>query len=209
MEVDKPSVVERKPSKEYKSSSQLCAEWDISNINVHYTNNDFTLLNSYKLYSQHIRPIIAAKHPKLSKSKVMALIAAKWKEFCEIKDKGLNAEPEIPNQLANERPDEEVNNEEVSDAIDDSEEKANEPGRTSAEESEEDLNVEDIPVSKLRKKPRRSGPSKSTRSGSKDNRTVSQRRSARQSRPKRHTILNDDSDEEFEAMLRIEEGRTS
>ena len=50
-----------------------------------YTENDFVNLSAFKLYSQHVRPLITARYPKLSTQKVMTLMAAYWREFLELK----------------------------------------------------------------------------------------------------------------------------
>jgi chromodomain-helicase-DNA-binding protein 4 len=50
-----------------------------------YSDNDFVNLSTFKLFSQHIRPIINSRYPKLSTQKIMTLMAAHWREFLEIK----------------------------------------------------------------------------------------------------------------------------
>ena len=50
-----------------------------------YTDNDYVNLSTFKLFSQHVRPIINTRHPKLPTQKIMTLMAAYWREFLELK----------------------------------------------------------------------------------------------------------------------------
>merc|ERR1711911_5084 len=52
-------------------------------------------LNSYKLFQQHVRPIIQKENPKVPMSKLMMLVAAKWRDFsASIPDESEVAEDE-------------------------------------------------------------------------------------------------------------------
>uniref|UniRef100_A0A671MG42 Chromodomain-helicase-DNA-binding protein 4-like n=1 Tax=Sinocyclocheilus anshuiensis TaxID=1608454 RepID=A0A671MG42_9TELE len=67
--------------KEPKSSSQLLADWGMKDIDYTFTQEDYTSLTNYKAFSQFVRPLIAAKNPKIAVSKMMMVLGAKWREF--------------------------------------------------------------------------------------------------------------------------------
>ncbi|XDV40460.1 hypothetical protein PO909_009543 [Leuciscus waleckii] len=64
-----------------KSSSQLLADWGMKDIDYTFTQEDYTSLTNYKAFSQFVRPLIAAKNPKIAVSKMMMVLGAKWREF--------------------------------------------------------------------------------------------------------------------------------
>ncbi|XP_060776892.1 chromodomain-helicase-DNA-binding protein 4 isoform X2 [Neoarius graeffei] len=64
-----------------KSSSQLLAEWGMKDIDYTFTQEDYHTLTNYKAFSQMIRPLIAARNPKIAVSKMMMVLGAKWREF--------------------------------------------------------------------------------------------------------------------------------
>ena len=68
-----------------KSSRELFEEFGIESIPMKYTDNDFVNLSTFKLFQQHIRPLIISRYPKLSAQKIGALMAAYWREFLERK----------------------------------------------------------------------------------------------------------------------------
>uniref|UniRef100_A0A8C9ZVP0 Chromodomain helicase DNA binding protein 4a n=1 Tax=Sander lucioperca TaxID=283035 RepID=A0A8C9ZVP0_SANLU len=51
---------------------------DIDHI---FTEEDYRSLTNYKAFSQFVRPLIAAKNPKIAVSKMMMVLGAKWREF--------------------------------------------------------------------------------------------------------------------------------
>uniref|UniRef100_A0A673LRK7 Chromodomain-helicase-DNA-binding protein 4-like n=1 Tax=Sinocyclocheilus rhinocerous TaxID=307959 RepID=A0A673LRK7_9TELE len=67
--------------REPKSSSQLLADWGMKDIDYTFTQEDYTSLTNYKAFSQFVRPLIAAKNPKIAVSKMMMVLGAKWREF--------------------------------------------------------------------------------------------------------------------------------
>lgn len=88
----KPQASETKPSsssarQDYKSSAQICEEMGIVNIEYNYTADDFANLVTYKLFNQHIRPLLLEKNPRLVMFKMVGVIGAKWREFIELKEK--------------------------------------------------------------------------------------------------------------------------
>ncbi|XP_078507685.1 chromodomain-helicase-DNA-binding protein 4 isoform X3 [Lissotriton helveticus] len=68
-------------SKEPKSSGQLLEDWGMEDIGHVFTEEDYRTLTNYKAFSQFVRPLIAAKNPKIAVSKMMMVLGAKWREF--------------------------------------------------------------------------------------------------------------------------------
>ncbi|XP_034266835.1 chromodomain-helicase-DNA-binding protein 4 isoform X3 [Pantherophis guttatus] len=68
-------------SKEPKSSAQLLEDWGMEDIDHVFTEEDYRTLTNYKAFSQFVRPLIAAKNPKIAVSKMMMVLGAKWREF--------------------------------------------------------------------------------------------------------------------------------
>nr|XP_019961662.1 PREDICTED: chromodomain-helicase-DNA-binding protein 4-like isoform X2 [Paralichthys olivaceus] len=68
-------------SSEPKSSSQLLDDWGMEDIDHVFTEEDYRSLTNYKAFSQFVRPLIAAKNPKIAVSKMMMVLGAKWREF--------------------------------------------------------------------------------------------------------------------------------
>ncbi|XP_008278376.1 chromodomain-helicase-DNA-binding protein 4 isoform X2 [Stegastes partitus] len=64
-----------------KSSTQLLEAWGMKDIDHVFTQDDYSSLTNYKAFSQFVRPLIAAKNPKIAVSKMMTLMMAKWREF--------------------------------------------------------------------------------------------------------------------------------
>uniref|UniRef100_A0A671Y5S0 Chromodomain helicase DNA binding protein 4 n=1 Tax=Sparus aurata TaxID=8175 RepID=A0A671Y5S0_SPAAU len=64
-----------------KSSAQLLEAWGMKDIDHVFTQEDYSSLTNYKAFSQFVRPLIAAKNPKIAVSKMMTLMMAKWREF--------------------------------------------------------------------------------------------------------------------------------
>uniref|UniRef100_A0AAV2MC76 DNA helicase n=1 Tax=Knipowitschia caucasica TaxID=637954 RepID=A0AAV2MC76_KNICA len=64
-----------------KSSSQLLEAWGMKDIDHVFTQEDYSSITNYKVFSQFVRPLIAAKNPKIAVSKMMTLMMAKWREF--------------------------------------------------------------------------------------------------------------------------------
>ena len=58
----------------------------ITNIDIKYTEEDFATLVTYKLFNQHIRPMLLEKNPKLVMYKMVSVIGAKWREFIELRE---------------------------------------------------------------------------------------------------------------------------
>ncbi|XP_062394135.1 chromodomain-helicase-DNA-binding protein 4 isoform X3 [Sardina pilchardus] len=66
---------------EPKTSAQLLENWGMKDIDYVFTQQDYGSLTNYKAFSQFVRPLIAAKNPKIAVSKMMMVLGAKWREF--------------------------------------------------------------------------------------------------------------------------------
>lgn len=71
----------RLKEKSQKSVKEICEEFGLEDIEYEFTEVDYQNLTSYKIFSQHIRPMIANNNPKIPMSKMVVLISAKWREF--------------------------------------------------------------------------------------------------------------------------------
>ncbi|XP_054160501.1 chromodomain-helicase-DNA-binding protein Mi-2 homolog [Oppia nitens] len=67
--------------KTQKSVEEICQEFDLEDVVYEYNDADYQNLTNYKLFSQHIRPLIAKTNPKIAMGKMVTLISAKWREF--------------------------------------------------------------------------------------------------------------------------------
>uniref|UniRef100_A0A8C7MCW3 Chromodomain helicase DNA binding protein 4a n=1 Tax=Oncorhynchus kisutch TaxID=8019 RepID=A0A8C7MCW3_ONCKI len=71
----------RSSTSEPKTSSQLLDDWGMEDIDHVFSEEDYRSLTNYKAFSQYVRPLIAAKNPKIAVSKMMMVLGAKWREF--------------------------------------------------------------------------------------------------------------------------------
>lgn len=62
-------------------------------MEIEYNDYHYQNLVTYKMFTQHVRPIVQKENPKAPSSKIMMLVAAKWREFCE-ENPNLNDEGE-------------------------------------------------------------------------------------------------------------------
>lgn len=62
---------------------EVCNSFDLTDVDIEFTDDDFQNLTTYKLFQQHVRPILQKENPKVPMSKLMMLVAAKWREFSE------------------------------------------------------------------------------------------------------------------------------
>ena len=60
---------------------EVCAKHGLNNVNIDYTDENFRQWTSYKLYADQVRPIVLKENPKVSMTRLVQLIAAKWREF--------------------------------------------------------------------------------------------------------------------------------
>lgn len=62
---------------------EVCSSFDLTDVDIEYTEEDFQSLTTYKMFQQHVRPMLQKENPKVPMSKLMMLVAAKWREFSE------------------------------------------------------------------------------------------------------------------------------
>lgn len=63
---------------------EVCVTFDLTDVDIEYSDEDFQNLITYKMFQQHVRPILQKENPKVPASKLMMLVAAKWREFSEL-----------------------------------------------------------------------------------------------------------------------------
>jgi len=80
-QTESKKVRKSKTEKMQKSVLEICQEFDLEDVPYEYTEADYQNLTNYKLFSQHIRPLIAKTNPKIAMGKMVTLISAKWREF--------------------------------------------------------------------------------------------------------------------------------
>ncbi|XP_036325990.1 chromodomain-helicase-DNA-binding protein Mi-2 homolog isoform X2 [Rhagoletis pomonella] len=66
------------------SVEDVCSAFNVTDVEIDYTETDMQNLISYKSFTQHVRPILQKENPKIPAPKLMMLVAAKWREFCEV-----------------------------------------------------------------------------------------------------------------------------
>merc|ERR1719427_1199098 len=80
---------------------QVCEQWGLNDVDLEYSDADYTNLTTYKLFQQTFRPRIQAENPKVPMSKLMMLVAAKWREFTSLgrsEEGSEQQEPEVEEQ---------------------------------------------------------------------------------------------------------------
>merc|ERR1719370_1288240 len=85
------AVEEAAPSKEESPEAQamptvlqVCEQWGLNDVDLEYSDADYSNLTPYKPFQQAFRPRIQAENPKVPMSKLMMLVAAKWREFTSL-----------------------------------------------------------------------------------------------------------------------------
>lgn len=63
---------------------EVCSTFDLTDVPIEYSDADYQNLITYKMFQQHVRPILQKENPRVPMSKLMMLVAAKWREFSEI-----------------------------------------------------------------------------------------------------------------------------
>lgn len=113
--------------------AEVCSTFGLVDVDLEYSESDFQSLTTYKLFQQHVRPLLAKENPKVPMSKLMMLVAAKWREFSNINPnlqtesgEGSTAEtseysrPSRPSRVSKEKEKEPEEEEEEEDDDDDS-----------------------------------------------------------------------------------------
>ncbi|XP_012162296.1 chromodomain-helicase-DNA-binding protein Mi-2 homolog isoform X1 [Ceratitis capitata] len=83
-EAEKASTKEKESnSSGMPSVEDVCFAFDVTDVEIQYSESDMQNITSYKSFTQHVRPILQKENPKIPAPKLMMLVAAKWREFCE------------------------------------------------------------------------------------------------------------------------------
>lgn len=78
------STINFKFQEKKSPSDQIADELGINNVDIPFDDDDYISLNNYKLFKQHVQPIIQKANPKVAMAKMVTLIGAKWREFAQI-----------------------------------------------------------------------------------------------------------------------------
>ena len=68
------------------SVAEVCESFGLNDVAIEYSESDFQTLTSYKAFQQHVRPLLAKENLRVPVSKLMMLVAAKWREFSNLTD---------------------------------------------------------------------------------------------------------------------------
>merc|ERR1711997_714617 len=82
-----PSKEESPEAQTMPTVDQVCEQYGLNDVDLEYSDADYTNLTTYKLFQQNFRPRIQAENPKVPMSKLMMLVAAKWREFTALAPK--------------------------------------------------------------------------------------------------------------------------
>lgn len=47
--------------------AEVCESFSLNDVQIEYTDNDYQTLTTYKLFQQHVRPLLAKENPRVSK----------------------------------------------------------------------------------------------------------------------------------------------
>ena len=64
-----------------KSSEEICAEWKINPVEMHYTEDEFKTLTTYRIFASAMRPRISLINPNLRSGRMQTLISTMYREF--------------------------------------------------------------------------------------------------------------------------------
>ncbi|XP_048269214.1 chromodomain-helicase-DNA-binding protein Mi-2 homolog isoform X4 [Bombus terrestris] len=79
-----PAPPSQEPTTGMPTIEEVCNTFGLTDVQIEYTDADFQNLTTYKLFQQHVRPLLAKENPKVPMSKLMMLVAAKWRDFSEL-----------------------------------------------------------------------------------------------------------------------------
>ncbi|EGI69818.1 Chromodomain-helicase-DNA-binding protein Mi-2-like protein [Acromyrmex echinatior] len=74
----------QEPTTGMPTIEEVCNTFGLTDVQIEYSDADFQNLTTYKLFQQHVRPLLAKENPKVPMSKLMMLVAAKWRDFSEL-----------------------------------------------------------------------------------------------------------------------------
>merc|ERR1712012_750398 len=100
-----PSKEESPEAQAMPTAQQVCEQWGLNDVDLEYSDADYSNLTTYKLFQQTFRPRIQAENPKVPMSKLMMLVAAKWRESTSLGPAVEEAEPDEEEQEQEEEED--------------------------------------------------------------------------------------------------------
>lgn len=57
---------QQEPSSGMPSIEEVCNTFGLTDVAIEYSDNDFQNLTTYKLFQQHVRPLLAKENPKVN-----------------------------------------------------------------------------------------------------------------------------------------------
>merc|ERR1719193_1925185 len=72
---------ENSPEPPMPTVNELCEQYGLKDVDLEYSEADYSNLTTFKLFQQTFRQRIQADNPKVPVAKLMMLVAAKWREF--------------------------------------------------------------------------------------------------------------------------------
>lgn len=66
-----------------KGSEEICETYELENVDIEFTEEDYQTLTTYKAFCQHVRPMLIEANQKVAMAKILALLGAKWREFLD------------------------------------------------------------------------------------------------------------------------------
>ena len=69
------------------TAEQVCEQFSLNDVDLDYTDADFQNLTTFKLFQQTYGARFLEKNPKVPRSKVVMLVASKWREFGSLGNK--------------------------------------------------------------------------------------------------------------------------
>merc|ERR1711893_540803 len=90
------------------TAQQVREQWGLNDVDLEYTDVDYQNLTTFKLFQQTFRPRIQAENARVPMSKLMMLVAAKWREFTSLGRSEEGSEQHEPEHEEQEIEDEEV-----------------------------------------------------------------------------------------------------
>lgn len=85
---------EDEPASEQPSVDEVCEQLQLNDVEIEFTDSHYQSLATYKSFTQFVKPILQKENAKAPSSKLMMLIAAKWREFSEENPNLQDDEPE-------------------------------------------------------------------------------------------------------------------
>nr|CAD7262104.1 unnamed protein product [Timema shepardi] len=67
-----------------RTVTEVCKTFGLTDMEVEYTEAEFLNFTAYKLFQQHVRPLLSKENPGVLMSKLTMLVAAKWRDFTNI-----------------------------------------------------------------------------------------------------------------------------